>query len=364
MRTPRTDDRRTAALYGVILCLWAMCCSLFGGPPALAQDVLSGARPPPDGVTDVRLDFLLQDIQEIDDEREAFSWAGILSATWHDPRRAFPDIGETEQWYQGPYQVEELASGWIPRFVHLDALGRLESDSVWLRVTSDGTCTLQRTLHGTTRKHMDMRWFPFDAHELELRLGLTGPEPERVQLLLAQDAKEVMLPRGLRVPEWTLKDTSMQMEEIEKTDRPVLVARVGVQRNSAFLRRLVTFPLSVIVLLSFSVFWMDRAAMPDRVSVSFIGILTAVSYQLMIGESMPPVTYFTLMQGFLMMSFLVMAATVVVNVVVGDAEKRGDQARAMRIDKRCRWAFPLAWVVLVALVVGLTAVLEAGTPAP
>ena len=53
---------------------------------------------------------------------------------------------------------------------------------------------------------------------------------------------------------------------------------VDVQRESFYMRRLVSIPLMVIVLLSFSVFWMDRSSLGDRLSVSFIGLLTSVAY--------------------------------------------------------------------------------------
>ena len=74
---------------------------------------------------------------------------------------------------------------------------------------------------------------------------------------------------------------------------------VDVDRDSFYIRRLVTFPLIVIVLLSFSVFWMDRSSLGDRISVSFIGILTAVTYQLLVNDVLPPISYVTLMHGFL-----------------------------------------------------------------
>ena len=59
------------------------------------------------------------------------------------------------------------------------------------------------------------------------------------------------------------------------------IVSVDVQRESFYMRRLVIIPLVVIVLPSpSSVFWMDRSSLGDRLSVSFIGILTGVAYQL------------------------------------------------------------------------------------
>ena len=115
------------------------------------------------------------------------------------------------------------------------------------------------------------------------------------------------------------------------------------ERKSFYMIRLVVLPLLLIVLLSFSVFWMDRSSIGDRLSVSFIGILTAVAYQNMISDQMPHISYVTLMHGFLNFSFLTMCATVVINLVVSAVDKRGKIELGDRIDRRCRWGFPLAY---------------------
>jgi len=47
-------------------------------------------------------------------------------------------------------------------------------------------------------------------------------------------------------------------------------------------------------MLSWSVFWMDKSLLGDRLSISFIGILTVVSYQILLGETLPRIAYFTL----------------------------------------------------------------------
>jgi hypothetical protein len=103
----------------------------------------------------------------------------------------------------------------------------------------------------------------------------------------------------------------------------------------------------LIVILSWSVFWMDRSSVGDRMSVSFVGILTAVAYQITLVGIVPNVSYFTLMNGFLNLSFLLMSATVVINLYVGIADRHGHE-RGDRIDRRCRWLFPLIYFGMIA----------------
>ena len=131
------------------------------------------------------------------------------------------------------------------------------------------------------------------------------------------------------------------------------IVSVDVQRHSFYMRRLVLIPQLVIVLLSFSVFWMDRSSLGDRISVSFIGILTGVAYQNVMSVNLPRISYVTLMHGFLNLSFLTMCTTVVINLVVGALDQRGKSEIGDRVDRRCRWIFPLAYFGLNFVMLGV-----------
>jgi hypothetical protein len=54
------------------------------------------------------------------------------------------------------------------------------------------------------------------------------------------------------------------------------------------------------------------------------------------------------MNATLNMSFLVMCATVVVNLAVGALDKRGEFECGRQLDLHCRWIFPLLYAVLVS----------------
>ena len=77
--------------------------------------------------------------------------------------------------------------------------------------------------------------------------------------------------------------------------------------------------------------------------MSFIGILTGVTYQIVMSDNLPHISYGTLMHAFLNISFITMCATVVINLVVGAMDKQGKHEIGDRIDRRCRWIFPLAY---------------------
>ena len=330
-----------------------------------AADPISLLAPPKqEGPVVVRVAFELHDIHEIDDVAETFAFGGVLTLTWNDPRRAFePADGADEKVFQGDYQFNEVSTGWYPQVVLVNEAGSYQKSGVVLRVEPDGTSTLIEKITAAAETELDMRWFPFDDHRLEAVFEVLGFDQDEV-LLEAESASEgSLLDSTVRIPQWTITGASTQIRDrsASNTGRrgvsSAFVVSVDVERNSFYIRRLVTFPLAVIVLLSFSVFWMDRSSIGDRISVSFLGILTGVSYQLVMGNVLPRISYITLMHGFLILSFMTMSATVVINLVVAELDKRGKHELGDRVDHRCRWIFPLAYFGLVLVLFGVASVL-------
>jgi hypothetical protein len=319
------------------------------GPPKKAGPVV------------VRASFHLRDINDIDDEAETFEFGGVLTLTWHDERQAFDpaEVGVDEKVYLGAYQFNEVFTGWFPQVVLVNESGMYEKQGVVVRVQSDGTVTLVETLNAAAEADLSLRRYPFDRQRLDAIFEVLGLDQSEVVL---QSATEARSPSddAVRTPQWALEGihTSTRDRKVSYAGRTgvasAFVVSMDVQRESFFMVRLVIFPLMLIVMLSWSVFWMDRSSLGDRISVSFIGILTAVAYQIVVSEILPHISYMTLMNGFLNLSFFIMCATVVINLVVGALDRQGREEAGNLVDRRCRWIFPLTYFGLTALMVGVT----------
>jgi len=332
-------------------------------PVATDQPFLLGP-PKGDGPVVVRASFQLRDINNIDDEAETFEFSGVLELTWRDERQAFDpaEAGIDEKVYQGAYQFNEISPGWFPQVVLVNESGLFEKHGVILRVQSDGTSTLMETVNAAAEADLDLRRYPFDRHRLDAVFEVLGADNTEV-VLRAEGEPTDSFEHGLHTPQWRLRRVSSST-----TDRPAsyagrrglasaFVASVDVERESFFVVRLVVIPLILIVMLSWSVFWMERSSLGDRISISFIGILTAVAYQIVVSEIQPHISYMTLMHGFLNLSLLIMCATVVINLVVGALDRQGKSAAGDRVDRGCRWIFPLTYFGLIGVMVGVAFVL-------
>ena len=300
-------------------------------------------------------DFELHDINEINDGQETFEFTGVLILKWHDPRQAFdPTIaGVKEKIFQGSYQFDEISPSWYPQEVLINESGLYQKNGVILRVQADGTSTLFQTINAVAKTDIDLRKFPFDRHRLEAVFEILGFDKEEVIFKVKSDTAR-LITRKARVPEWVVTGYSLSVRDRHASQTgqqrevsSAFVVGVEVERKPFYIVRLIFLPLIIIVLLSFSVFWMDRSSLGDRVSVSFIGILTAVAYQLVVSDQLPRIAYFTLIHGFLNLSLIIMCTTVVINLVIGSLDKKGKNELGNRVDRHCRWIFPFVYFGLL-----------------
>jgi hypothetical protein len=309
--------------------------------------------PEQDAPIEVLFDFELYDINEIDSVTETFELTGAMTLTWSDPREAFdPDVaGVREKFFQGEYQFNEAATGWYPQVVMLNESGGYEKSGVQLRIKPDGTCVLTEKITAVAEAALDMRSFPFDAHRLDAVFAVLGHSNDEVVLRVGPHSRDSA--SWIRIPGWSLERVTLSDREAPAdtaTRSAAAVLSIDVAREASYIRRLITFPMVVIVLLSFSIFWMDKSSLADRNSISLIGVLTGVAFQNIVVSVMPPVSYITLMQGFLFISFLLPAATVPINLAVAELDKRGRSDLGDLIDRRCRWLFPLIYFGLTAAI--------------
>jgi hypothetical protein len=348
--------------------LAAASCGGIAGPAAAEPALLSLPTPPrADGPVVVRAGFELRDINEINDEVEAFEFEGVLTLEWRDERQAFDPVAEgvNEKLYQGAFQFNEVFTGWFPQVVIVNESGLYEKRGVLLRVRPDGSLRLIETVDAAAKTDLDLRAYPFDRQRLEAVFEVLGFDESEVVLRAAAagDASAAYGAAAVRVPQWRLVrvGTSIRSHPASHAGElgvaSTFVVRMDVERKSLFMVRLVIVPLVLIVVLSWSVFWMDQSSLGDRISVSFIGILTVVAYQIVLSEILPRISYLTLMNGFLNMSFFIVCASVVVSLWVGSLDKQGKTSIGDRIDRRCRWIFPVVYLGLLLLVVGLTFIL-------
>ena len=338
---------------------------------ALAADLRTDA-PPGDGPITVRAGFMLYDINEIEETTETFEFEGALLLSWDDPRQAFdPAVeGVGERVYKGEYQFSELFDGWWPQVVLANQSGSLDRQGVVLRIEPDGTVWYVEELDAIAESPMDLRFFPFDRQSLEIHFKFLGYGLDEVRFEPVADYSSLLPQRGNAIgnAEWRIGDFAVTAgEDLSAIAGPQAVGqgstlRVDVRaaRNPAYLLRTVVLPLALIVMLSWSIFWLDRESLGNRMDISFIALLTVVAFQTIVDQALPAIPGFTLMAGFIMLNYLLLAATIVVNLRVDHLDRSDRRSAGDALDLRCRWLFPALYFAVFPLLILVLATMGEG----
>jgi hypothetical protein len=326
--------------------------------PAFAEPAPPYLYGPPTSPTIVRVGFHLTDISDVDEREESVEMEGELSLRWHDPRMAFDadEASPSPKIYQGNFQFSELFDGWWPQLVLANGERAVESGSVLLKIDPDGSMTYVEKFTGRIETPMALQRFPFDEQRLAARFEVFGFARDEVQLEV-DPSRTGRSSEHVIVAGWSLLGVEARVEDDDRTEQDgrtetlhQLVVTLDVRRRSGFVVVTILIPMTLLVMLTWSVFWMHDDSISDRLNITFIGILSVVAYQIIVHDLLPTISYFTLMDGFLTITLFGMALGVVVNLTIDRMNRSGRRVLGNRIDSVCRWAFPLGFLAANALV--------------
>jgi hypothetical protein len=324
----------------------------------------SASGPPVDGgPVVVDIGFLLSNINAINEEDETYDFEGVLSLHWQDSRLAFDpsETGYDQLYYQGSYQFSEVFNGWWPQVFLANEAGRFDREGVMLRVTPDGSVYYTEEIDAIAKSPLKLARYPFDQQRLVAIFEVLGFDKSQV-ILRTNPARSGIWEdefHHVQVPQWHAPRVSSEIMDykpiyLDGSDAHLSALKfsIDIKRNPWYTLRLVALPVMIFVILSWSVFWMDRASLGDRMDISFIGILTVVAYQIMFSENLPKISYITVLMSFMILSFLMMCASVAVNLRVAALDNSGRSYEGNRMDWHCRYIFPLIYVLSTLLVAG------------
>ncbi|WOO42405.1 hypothetical protein [Rubellicoccus peritrichatus] len=328
--------------------------------PAVLSAIDAGMPNPPGHPTVVRVDLFLADIINMDELNESFEIELILAATWDDPRLAFDSEAEGvgRKIYQGEFQFNEVFTGWWPQFLILNEIGSGDTNAIKIEVYPDGAVRYLEQRNVTLETPMSLKRFPFDEQTLKAYIIAFGDGKREVILeadenLLSPTDQYSKNNRKVNIAQWDLKGIHVEAGDVEYRyygeDQKVsqLILSVDMKRKSANIIWKVIVPLIILVSMMWAVFWMNTDDLPDRLNISFIGILTIVAYQFLIDGNMPRISYFTFTDAVLLFSFVIMVGTIFQSLIVYNLSKNGRQAIAHRIDVISRCGFPIVYFLVL-----------------
>lgn len=290
--------------------------------------------------------FML-DIYEIDGPTQSFTANVYVRLRWKDKSLAHSETSA---------RIFPLDGVWNPRVSLANPRGVFrKSLPEMVRVKSDGTVIYHQRYFGPLAQPLRLTEFPMDRQRFLVQFASAGYTPDEVVFVPDVLASKGELAGGgissdLSLPDWDIVEHQSLVRPYEPT---VQVRSAGFALEFKAKRRVfyyflqVIVPLSLIVAMSWTAFWIDPGLISTQVGVATSSILSLVAYRFVLAGLLPRLHYMTRMDYFVLGSTLLVFLALIEVILTSFLHQSSRDGLARKIDRISRLAFPVVFLLIL-----------------
>jgi hypothetical protein len=277
----------------------------------------------------VECDLNVTGVYRIEEKEQTFKIVFDVTFTWFDPSIPFQSAEEEDD--DKMEDIIDFTKHFVP---NMDVCGKEQDakfnlDPIELLDRHTGKCQRKGSFQGDINQSYNMRWFPFDVQYLCINLkmkpvhkGLCGEfQHPQIMNLTHDDDDQLLIKRphwaalGMdKLTEWRVlrvqgqptstSDFGWTNGEEKRYDGFQVVLIVSREAQNAVLN--LALLLFFNVLIAFTAYAVPFDEFPDRMSITLTQFLTAMAFKYTAQDKLPPVSYLTLMDGYILLGFTLM----------------------------------------------------------
>jgi hypothetical protein len=316
---------------------------LLTGVAALAQDVdvveseLVGERPGSGGeATLVNVSLYVIDIDAVDDARQRFSIDIFVNIAWQDARLAVAGANR-----DGKVRSLPLDEVWNPRALIVNDRGVSPRLPKIVDVDDSGNVQYRQRFSGELAVDLELHEFPFDTQRLPIDVISYQYSPQEVRLesrLFASSGERDFSAEG-----WSFRLLEPEYGEFMIAEagvaRPRLTFVVEAQRNVRYYIFTMFLPVSLIIFMSWTAFWLQPELVPSRIGISTASIFSLIAFGFSIRLSLPHIAYMTRADLFVIGSMLLVFLALGAAVIGSRWASADNMPKALRVNAIMRWVY-------------------------
>ena len=306
--------------------------------PNVRTDVRPNAGGPP---TEVSVGVRMVDLTEINDVAQTLTGDFVIVLVWKDTRLSHLEGCEIE-----------LDDIWAPDLVFVNSGQLFPSRPREAGIGPGGKVKYLQRYHGTLASYHNLRDFPFDRQNIVISLLPIDWSEKDVKLIL--DEKVTGRQDILNISDWAIEDVNgaieRQYSDIYDHFQSRYDFHIIAQRITDYYIWKVILPLCLIVAMSWSVFWIDPTQFGTQIGLSATTMLTLIAFIFATTNMVPKIGYFTILDFFIVGSTILVFLALLQSLTTTYLVSKAHVELATRIDRICRFAFPLAFATFAAVV--------------
>lgn len=309
---------------------------------SLEESIRLADRPTVNGEpTEIEVGIYVFDIDEIDDVRQRFSVDLFLVGRWRDPRLALsPDQRK------GSERVMSIDEVWTPRILFLNGRGLEGHLRNTVMVDDLGNVNYKNRLSGELAANLEFHDFPFDTQRLPLDIVSYEYTSDELRFIpLTAIAEEQFSIEG-----WVVSPLEPEVGVFKvpsfNVELPRLTFAFEARRDSDYYTLTMLVPMSLIIFMAWTVFWLQPNMVPPRIAISTAAIFSLIALGVSIRLGLPKVSYLTRADIFALGCTLMVFIALGVAVIGSRWANSDRMQRALAANAISRWVYAMLFFVV------------------
>ncbi|WP_299211579.1 hypothetical protein [uncultured Aquimarina sp.] len=307
---------------------------------------------------EVSVTLRINKIYNINSVNETYQIDGYLLYSWMDEDAPFkPKDSMTQSIIYENARARELMQNelWVPAFELINVQGSEETPNISIEIYDNGRIEYEQRFFGTFSSDMDYVKFPFDSQQYFVKIEpfsyssrhivFTNPKlflEENADDYLGEDWVFISSDTNITTKKYRYMDPHINSE---KNSYSRIVFEINAKRLSGYYQWQVLFPLLIIILASFSIFWIKEFS--SQIGVGFTLMLTVVAFNFYSASILPKLPYNTFIEYVIIVGYIFIFLGILAIIINHRINRLEENEERISLLKHFRYGFPLAYSIIM-----------------
>merc|ERR1719282_985433 len=273
----------------------------------------------------VGVSLYILSIGDLSEKFMDFTFDMYFRQFWHDPRLAFEKRPSLTKLVVGAEYIKLI---WVPDtfFVNekVALFHQATTENQFLRIMWSGDVlrSIRLTIKATCP--LDLQYFPMDKQMCTLEIESFGYTMSDLKFRWEDGPKSVQMSPDVSLPQFNVLGHRQRIIEasLSSGNYSRLLADIQFDRAIGYYVIQVYIPSSLIVVISWVSFWINRGAAPARVGLGVTTVLTMTTLMASVNAALPKISYMKSIDIYLGVCFFMVFGALIEYACVGYTAKR------------------------------------------
>lgn len=307
---------------------------------------------------EVSVKLRINKIYNINSVNETYQIDGYFIYAWksEDVKTYFKDTDAKSAIFENE-KARELINGnlWVPTFELINVHGSRETPNIRVEIYSNGMIEYEERFFATCSTNMDFTKFPFDTQTYQVSVEAFSYGLEKIvfkdpKLFLEDDHSNYL------GEDWKFLESDANVvvkkyrymhnnTNAAKNEYSRAVFEVKAKRLSGYYQWQVLFPLLIIILASFSIFWIKEFG--SQIGVGFTLMLTVVAFNFYSASILPKLPYNTFIEYVIIVGYIFIFLGILAVIINHRINGIDNKEEKIPLLKHFRYIFPLVYGIIM-----------------